>query len=640
MLSPTTAIPRGIHTTWNDKSLKHFWTYKAPDTTVLGHVARYDTIGEKKEVIPFFGRDGDTWKSGGPREPKPLFGLDVISRIVSDSTVYVLEGEKCASALQDLGLPAVSIIGGSGAAAKADWSPLQRFKRVVVVRDNDGPGLKYAKDVADQLAQLPGVPEVFVVLLPGLPDAGDVVEWLKERLPAWDGFGALPLETKDDFRNELIEVIDSVAERVSAAQPKTGSSRIARDWPKPLAEQAFYGLAGQIVRAIEPHTEADPVALFVNFLTAFGSAAGLNSYFVAEADKHYPRLFCTLVGESSKGRKGSSWGHVKRLLETVEPSWQDCLASGMSSGEGLIWAVRDEITKTEPIKRNKTIEGYQDVVIDKGVDDKRLFVLEAELASTLRVMGREGNTLSAIIRAAWDNGDLCTLTKNSPAKATGAHISIVGHITRDELRRYLDSTEAGNGFANRFLWFCVKRSKCLPEGGNISEVDFAPMVKRLAEALKFAQQPREIRRNDEAKEVWAGVYPSLSEGLPGMLGAVTGRAESQVMRVATIYALLDCSAKIELDHLLAALAVWDYAFASARYIFGEALGDPLADEIFAALEGRPEGMTRTDISNLFKRNKNKGQIGRALNMLKVAGKVRSATESTGGAPAERFFLCA
>jgi hypothetical protein len=88
-------------------------------------------------------------------------------------------------------------------------------------------------------------------------------------------------------------------------------------------------------------------------------------------------------------------------------------------------------------------------VVDHGVSDKRLMVLEAEFASSLRVLGRDGNTLTAIIRQAWDPGDLRGLTKNSPAEATGAHISIIAHITRDELPRYLDSTESGNGFGNR-----------------------------------------------------------------------------------------------------------------------------------------------------------------------------------------------
>ena len=77
---------------------------------------------------------------------------------------------------------------------------------------------------------------------------------------------------------------------------------------------------------------------------------------------------------------------------------------------------------------------YKTVVIDDGVLDKRLFVIESEFANVLKVMAREGNTLSPVLRRAWDTGDLRTLTKNSPARATGAHISIIGHITRQENR--------------------------------------------------------------------------------------------------------------------------------------------------------------------------------------------------------------
>ena len=91
--------------------------------------------------------------------------------------------------------------------------------------------------------------------------------------------------------------------------------------------------------------------------------------------------------------------------------------------------------------------------------------MEQEFASVLKVAEREGSTLSATIRQAWDSGNLRILNKNSPARATGAHISILGHVTKAELLRYLTSTEAANGFANRFLWVCVRRSKCLPEGG-------------------------------------------------------------------------------------------------------------------------------------------------------------------------------
>src|SRR5690606_16668443 len=130
--------------------------------------------------------------------------------------------------------------------------------------------------------------------------------------------------------------------------------------------------------------------------------------------------------------------------------------------------------------------------------------------------------------------------------------------------------DMANGLANRFLWLCVRRSKCLPEGGNIESVNFAPLIHAVHEAVEFSQRVGEIRRDDQAREVWAEIYPDLSEGKPGLLGAATSRAEAQVMRLAMIYALLDRSTVIRREHLVAGLALWSYAEQSARYIFGSA----------------------------------------------------------------------
>ena len=236
----------------------------------------------------------------------------------------------------------------------------------------------------------------------------------------------------------------------------------------------------------------------------------------------------------------------------------------------------------------------------------------------------------------WDTGNLRTLTKNSPAKATEAHGSIIGHITRDELRRYLGSTEAGNGFANRFQWVCVRRSKVLPEGGRLGEVNFAPFIRQLNGAVGFAKQAEELRRDEGARELWFDVYEELSEGHPGLLGAVTSRAEAQVMRLACIYALLECSRVIRKPHLEAALELWRYAADSARFIFGNDLGDPVADEIIRALRGAPDGLTRTQIRDMFGRHRS-GQASRALGNLLELGLAYSKPEETGGRSAERWF---
>ena len=92
-----------------------------------------------------------------------------------------------------------------------------------------------------------------------------------------------------------------------------------------------------------------------------------------------------------------------------------------------------------------------------------------------------------------------------------------------------------------------------------------------------------------------------------------------------IYALLDLSERIRLEHLEAALAVWRYSAASARWIFGDALGDPTADEIWAAAKDRPGGLTRTEVSDMFSRNKKRREIERALAVLEHAGRLRRET---------------
>jgi phage/plasmid primase-like uncharacterized protein len=412
----------------------------------------------------------------------------------------------------------------------------------------------------------------------------------------------------------------------------------ADSWPQ-LDAMAIRGVLGDLVRAIEPHSEADVVALFIQGLIAFGSTLNRAAYFSAEADRHHMNLNAVMVGETAKVRKRTSWGYVRRIFAAVDPDWATTrVLNGLSSGEGLIWAVRDEITKDEPVREKGRPTGeYQTVVVDRGITDKRLLVLESEFASTLRVKGRDGNTLSAVIRQAWDFGDLRTMTKNCPAQATGAHISIIAHITKDELCRLIEASEASNGFCNRFLWLCVKRSKSLPEGGLFDETALAPLIQRLHAAVRFGRGTGELRRDEGARAIWLAVYPELSEGKPGLLGAVISRGEAQVMRLACLYALQDMSYVVTPDHLTAALALWEYCEASAKYIFGQRLGDPIADELLTALRKRPTGMTRTEIRDWFGRNRRAHEIDRGLTLLAKQGLARKEESQSGGRPIERWF---
>lgn len=398
-------------------------------------------------------------------------------------------------------------------------------------------------------------------------------------------------------------------------------------WPV-LDEAALYGLAGDIVRAIDPYTEADPVATLLNGLTAFGNCVNAAPHAKVQHDKHPCRLNVVQVGDTSKGRKGTGWSTPRYLFSLCDPDWtKNCIKGGLSSAEGLIYHVRDALYKKQPVKEKGRVVEYQDVMIEEAVEDKRLLIVEPEFASTLTVMNRDGNTLSAVLRGAWDSGNLATLTRNSPLKATNAHVSILAHVTKTEVLARLDDTSKANGFANRFLWALVKRSKELPEGATVPDEVLAPLMERLNSSISFARTVSEIIRDDEAKALWASVYHDLSEGKPGLTGAILSRAEAQVLRLSVIYALLDKSAMVHVEHLKAALAVWEYCERSALLIFGNRLGDPTADRILEALRNAmPSGMSDNDIVEMFGRNKSANELARAKNLLARLGLATSTKQ--------------
>jgi hypothetical protein len=132
--------------------------------------------------------------------------------------------------------------------------------------------------------------------------------------------------------------LDATDEALAA--PK-GSFVRSDIWPT-IDEAAYHGLAGDVVRTIEPHSEADPVALLLQFLVLAGNVIGREPYYQVESDKHHANLFGVLVGSSAKGRKGTSLGRIREVLKVADETWAgDRLKGGLSSGEGLIIEVRE-----------------------------------------------------------------------------------------------------------------------------------------------------------------------------------------------------------------------------------------------------------------------------------------------------------
>ncbi|MBK7072938.1 MAG: hypothetical protein IPH44_11605 [Myxococcales bacterium] len=393
-------------------------------------------------------------------------------------------------------------------------------------------------------------------------------------------------------------------------------------WPT-LSADALHGLAGEVVATIEPHTEADPVGLLLQYLVAFGSVIGRSAYFKVEGTRHHTNLFGLLVGETSKARKGTAWDRVMEIVAGVDPAWR--VIGGLSTGEGLIYAVRDPVPK---VKGEKDDEAQE-----PAPADKRLLVVETEFARTLRAATRDGNVLSQVMRQAWDTGDLATLTRSSPLKATDAHISIIGHTARDELVRSLHDGEIAGGTANRILFVLVRRSKTLPFGGALADDEVRGLADQTAKAALCARRLGRLQLDNGARDLWAHVYPTLSEGKSGLVGRVTARAEAQAVRLSVVYAALDGSSLIRQPHLRAALALWNYAAASAAWIFGVRTGNGLADKIREALRSCPQGLSQNDVWQVAARHGNKQQLDDALRLLEASGEVRREQRATGGRPA-------
>ena len=419
------------------------------------------------------------------------------------------------------------------------------------------------------------------------------------------------------------EIVTELKQHQNQPPPDITPVREERDVLLPsLEEWAFYGLVGEFVKALSPHTEADPAALLVQTLVAFGAAAGRGPHLILDGSRHQPNEYAVIVGASGKGRKGTSWARIKSVFEGADPEFATHrIKTGLSSGEGLIFQVRDPIESYDIKKGEKAIS-------DPGVEDKRLLAVEPEFASVLKVLERDGNLLSPILRSAWDGGKLSPLTKSHPIEATDSHVSLIGHITEEELVRRLTETEAANGFGNRILWVFSRRARLLPFGGQFGPEKIEEFGRRFRARIEGARTIGPMGMTEDFKRLWERIYPDLSEGKGGLSGGLTSRAEAHAMRLAMIYALVDVSPNMEADHLRAALEIVAYVQDTVRWIFGESLGDPISDAILEGLRSGPK--TRTDLARIFGNHKSACLIDRAVKSLAGAGRIFSTTEKTAG----------
>lgn len=406
---------------------------------------------------------------------------------------------------------------------------------------------------------------------------------------------------------------EAAVEKILAGVVEAPASRVGGGWPV-LDSAALHGLGGEIVAMIEPHTEADPAGLLVHLLVEFGALVGPGPHALADSAHHPARLFAVLVGDTAKGKKGTAEANVRRVTARVDPDFaRDRRLNGFGSGEALVDAVRGGSENS----------------------DRCLLVVEPEFARILSVAKRDGSTLSTIIRQAWDGGRLAVRSRAGTTVVEDAHVCVVGHISSDELRTKLTETEVAAGFANRFLFVCVRRSKLLPSGGNLDDRDLEGFVRKLALFATKVRRVGILRRTPAAEELWADLYGEMAADEPGgLLAAIIARDAAQVLRLSVTYALLDGFESIDVEHIRAAWAVWRYCRDSAAFIFGESIGNPVADRLLTAVrEAGRHGLDGRAQSAVFSGHVTRRQLDDARALLERKGLVRMETVQTGARPA-------
>lgn len=307
----------------------------------------------------------------------------------------VVEGEKTADAVAAAGFPAAAIVSGaSSTPGPAVIGLLARYDGITLWPDRDDVGLKLMERIATALERA-GLAHCRWVDPPAeLAEHGDAADLPPERVreaitgareiamlpeahqahepaprpngaagppePIWDGIGA------DDREAAGPDGQDAVG-----TEPAP--------WPEPPDDAAYHGPLGEVVRAVAPHTEADPVGVLGTLIAMVGACLGPCRY-IYQGSAQAPNLFVVLVGDSGTGRKGTSASLAREVLSRAYPGWAELIVAGLGSGEGLVAYLKKRAAAGEP----------------------RALVMESELGRLLTVMTREGSTLSPMLRDAWD----------------------------------------------------------------------------------------------------------------------------------------------------------------------------------------------------------------------------------------------
>lgn len=373
------------------------------------------------------------------------------------------------------------------------------------------------------------------------------------------------------------------------------------------------GAIDEFLSLIEPTTEADSLGIIIIFLNMFGSMVGTNVHLEQGDLKHRANFFSLIVGDTANGRKGTTLKVVKDFFNLVDPQFfLDSVRNGLSSGEGVIKFLADS---------NK-----------KGVFT--LLAIQPEASAVFKNFERNGNKLSELIREAFDDDPIANMSVSNEMRVERHYICFIFLITKAELLHAIKAVELLNGFANRFIWALVHRSKILSNPPKADVDKLSRLAIKIREAVNFARAQTVIKLTEEAELMWDSIYQKIHKDKPDThTSGLKGRFDVLTLRLALNFALLDQSDKVTVKHLEAANELIEISEHCIESIFERksSVLDSVSNKILNGLSRERDWVTQTSIMNRFFSNNIKSDLlNEKLNTLESQNYIkRKITKSDG-----------
>ena len=454
-----------------------------------------------------------------------------------------------------------------------------------------------------------------------------------DSLHTWEGLEANRTDYKAIFNEAKANGWVNPLSNTSDKRQDHDNNNIETHRNAPRGNAAMlYGIFGEFGRAAAKDTEVNPYAAAMNLMVFISASVGRGIYFYIGNDIHHVRLYGLHIGRSSRGQKGGAHSLLNRVIKVIAENDFDLLlpsrhTGGLSSKEGLAALIHDGY-----------MQGKEEVA---PITDKRLFIRESEFSNVMHQAARNGNTLSAGLRDAWDGVGIQPATKLKGTWASHPHIAIAGACTPVELLALTTKNDVSNGFLNRFIIFWAERTKLIPfpQCTHIDTVNL--LATKINAIIQFAKSDyvwnknpslasednRQITLSDDAKRTYGALYinvfPKYNDG--DNVAALTERKAPYLLRMAALFAISDFSLVIEEWHINAAYEWVKYWHESVKFIFNDAAEEVKNNEIsdraskiidYLASKDKGYQATRTELSNeVFKRHLDSKKLDEALNTL-------------------------